>query len=158
MKIELRNVKHAKFASEETECFEATIYIDGVKAGTAENAGHGGPTTISPYSLEKKIKTFTDTLPPTSYEGVELEMTPELYIDNLMYDWQIETSLKRKMKNRIMFTKFGKVGIFETKRMVSEQLAALLANPPRTWEASQILNHLPIADALVIYKANTEIP
>ena len=33
MKIELKNVQYAAFASEETNCFEATIYVDGIFAG-----------------------------------------------------------------------------------------------------------------------------
>ena len=42
MKITVKNVKVAEFASEETLCFEATVYIDGVRAFTAHNDGHGG--------------------------------------------------------------------------------------------------------------------
>lgn len=32
-RVTLRNIKHAAFASQETECFNATVYIDGVKEG-----------------------------------------------------------------------------------------------------------------------------
>ena len=41
MKITLRNIKHSKFASQETLCFEASIYVDGVRRGTVENSGRG---------------------------------------------------------------------------------------------------------------------
>lgn len=41
MKVELKNIKIAKFASEETLCFEATIYIDGKRSGTVKNNGWG---------------------------------------------------------------------------------------------------------------------
>ncbi len=46
MNITLKNFKHAAFASQETYCFEATVYIDGKKAGTASNDGHGGCTFV----------------------------------------------------------------------------------------------------------------
>lgn len=42
MKITLKNLKVAKFMSQETLCYQATIYVDDKKAGTAENEGHGG--------------------------------------------------------------------------------------------------------------------
>ena len=46
MKIDLKNLKFAEFASQETNCFSATVYIDGVKATTISNDGHGGPNRV----------------------------------------------------------------------------------------------------------------
>jgi hypothetical protein len=43
MKVELKNVKYSAFASQETHCFEATVYIDGKRVGTVSNEGYGGP-------------------------------------------------------------------------------------------------------------------
>lgn len=44
MEITLKNIKVAKFMSEETTCFQAVVYVDGKKAGMAQNDGHGGST------------------------------------------------------------------------------------------------------------------
>jgi hypothetical protein len=63
MDIKLKNIKHMPSLSEETECFSATIYIDGVKKGTASNRGHGGPNEIHPYALADEINTYAKTLP-----------------------------------------------------------------------------------------------
>ena len=41
--ITIKNIKHAAFASEETHCFEATIYIDNKRSLRVSNDGHGGP-------------------------------------------------------------------------------------------------------------------
>ena len=41
MKLELKNLKHAEFASQETNCFEAKLYINGVFSATLTNDGHG---------------------------------------------------------------------------------------------------------------------
>jgi hypothetical protein len=38
----LKNVKIAEFASQETWCFEATLYLDDKRIGTVTNDGHGG--------------------------------------------------------------------------------------------------------------------
>lgn len=46
----LKNIKIAEFASEETWCFEATLYVDGKKIGRVSNDGHGGPNY---YDFEK---------------------------------------------------------------------------------------------------------
>lgn len=43
-RISLKNFKHAKFASQETQCFGAAVYFDGVKIGDASNDGHGAAT------------------------------------------------------------------------------------------------------------------
>jgi hypothetical protein len=48
MKIEVRNVKFSAFASQETNCFEATIWIDGKRIGAARNEGHGARRTSNP--------------------------------------------------------------------------------------------------------------
>ena len=53
MKITLKNLKVAKFMSQETTCFQATVYVDGKKAGTAENEGHGGCTNVH---LDKEFR------------------------------------------------------------------------------------------------------
>lgn len=63
MKIELKNVKHAKFASEETDCFEASVYIDGKKAGTVSNDGRGGPNRYLPNTLYMALDDHAKTLP-----------------------------------------------------------------------------------------------
>ncbi len=42
-RVEIKNLKYAAFASQETSCFEATIYVDGKRFCTARNEGSGGP-------------------------------------------------------------------------------------------------------------------
>ena len=67
MKIELKRVEHAKFASEETECFKANLYVDGKKIATCDNDGHGGPTRVH-YDRKyadriARFKAHVDSLP-----------------------------------------------------------------------------------------------
>ena len=40
--ITLKNVKHNASMSHETQCFSATVYVDGKKFCTVEDSGHGG--------------------------------------------------------------------------------------------------------------------
>lgn len=69
-KIEVRNLKHAAFASEETHCFEASVYVDGKRFCTASNDGHGGPDMYTPVKpnqtsteLHKQIEEIGAQLP-----------------------------------------------------------------------------------------------
>lgn len=48
--ITLRNVKYAQFASQETACFEATVYVDGRKFCHVHNDGHGGCNFYQPIN------------------------------------------------------------------------------------------------------------
>tara|TARA_B100000530_G_C15750158_1_gene405280 strand:+ start:158 stop:700 length:543 start_codon:yes stop_codon:yes gene_type:complete len=43
MKIELKKLQYSEFASHETHCFQADIWVDGKKTLFAENDGRGGP-------------------------------------------------------------------------------------------------------------------
>jgi hypothetical protein len=72
MEITLKNISHNERLSEETNCFSATIYIDGKKAGEASNHGHGGPTMLHPRELEQKIDAYAKTLPPGRGGGHDL--------------------------------------------------------------------------------------
>ena len=47
MKLELKKLQYSEFASHETHCFEADIWVDGKKALFAENDGRGGPNNYS---------------------------------------------------------------------------------------------------------------
>ena len=63
MKIELKNLKHYPSMSEETTCFQASVYIDGKKAGDVKNDGHGGAHYFYPFGLAEKLNSYGATLP-----------------------------------------------------------------------------------------------
>ena len=42
MKLELKNIKHSEFASHETFCYEAILYVDGKPFAYVRNDGQGG--------------------------------------------------------------------------------------------------------------------
>jgi hypothetical protein len=110
MKIELKNVKHSKFASQETNCFEATIYIDGKKQGTADNNGHGGSTSVHPNALYVALSAYAETLQPTVYEDKQFLLGAGDVIDDLLADWLYSRDLKRAMQKRILSMRDGNLG------------------------------------------------
>jgi hypothetical protein len=158
MKIELKALKYSDFASQETHCFQANIYIDGKMRGWADNDGRGGMTNIQPHELWSEIKQHTDKIPPTIYKYGDQEMTleesPDSYIDGLVTLALHEKDLKRAMKTRILFVQENQV--FETGKLTAAQLAASLANAEALkarLKTEKVLNLLPIAEALELYAA-----
>lgn len=49
MKIELKNIKYSAFASEETHCYEAALYVDGKPLAIVRNDGHGGADYVDQH-------------------------------------------------------------------------------------------------------------
>lgn len=101
MKIELRKLSINTRMSEETVCFVADVYIEGVKAGTASNQGHGGSTsyhhlnTDTSKMLIKNAETFCKGLPPVTSHGITIPMDLELYIDNLVEQEDNKKAIKQ---------------------------------------------------------------
>ncbi len=72
--ITVKNVKYSEFMSHETNCFEATVYVDGKRFCKARNEGMGGETIFYPFDnkitnadLYKKI-TDLNTVIQRHYE------------------------------------------------------------------------------------------
>ena len=155
MKIELKSLKYSDFASQETHCFQANVYIDGKMQGWASNDGRGGMTNIQPRELYEAIKLHTDKIPPRIYEygdqKMELEESPDSYIDGLVTLSLHEKDLKRAMKKKILFTRKNQV--FETQNFDAAKLSAAVNHPQvrEKLDADEILNLLPMSEALTLY-------
>lgn len=110
MKIELKNIKFAAFATEETHCFNATVYLDGTRSGTVSNEGHGGPNRYEPFALEKTIDAYAKTLPPIDTSDMyddgkvhTMESSADILIGNLMNSWLVDRDLKRHCSKKVLF-------------------------------------------------------
>ena len=51
--ISIKGLRLSKDFSEETHCFQATVYIDGKRAFIAHNDGHGGANYYAPHGVSK---------------------------------------------------------------------------------------------------------
>jgi len=56
-RIALKKFKHAAFASQETLCFTATIYLDGRKVGDVHSDGNGGEANLyfADWQVERNL-------------------------------------------------------------------------------------------------------
>jgi hypothetical protein len=161
MKIELKNIKHSEFASQETNCYQATIYIDGKRVGTVENAGHGGCDNVYPYQVAQQINAYAKTLPktvcsfidPETGKPAEMEQDHETIFGDILSSWLMSKDLKRLMSKRIVFVKEDG-NVYETKALKADQLKLNLnqSRLPEMLKAKTILNLLPFDQALTIYR------
>lgn len=70
MKIELKRFTTNARLSQETTAFAADVWVDGKKAGYAENDGHGGSTIVHlDPSVRAQVEAHGKTIVPTEYKS-----------------------------------------------------------------------------------------
>lgn len=87
MNITLKSIKYSEFASHETHCFEATVYVDGKRFCTVQNDGSGGPDNFWPLKTEpgaqvgfyKRVKEIEAEL---AKEKVDVDGTGKYWVEN----------------------------------------------------------------------------
>jgi hypothetical protein len=157
MKIELKNIKHSEFASHETNCYEATIYIDGKKAGVVSNDGHGGCDHVTPWELAVEIDAYAKTLPKmsigTGLNTIEAEQNHETIFADIVAEWLHAKDLKRALSRYVMFTR-DDGRLYQSAGMKKDALAKYLSEPklPEAIKSKEILNLMPFDKALQIYR------
>lgn len=82
MKIELKKIKTIRAMSEETECFIAELWLDGVHRGNVSNRGHGGPDSYDDHKAEMELNAYGKTLPPEPRYG--LTMNADLLVGDVL--------------------------------------------------------------------------
>lgn len=99
MKIELKNIKHYASMSEETNCYEAVLYIDGKAVASVCNRGTGGETNIVPTpqgrAMVLEAQKYCTTLPPYKSGEFSIDMNLEMLCDDLLDAWLRQKETKR---------------------------------------------------------------
>ena len=151
MKLELKNIKHTAWASEETHCYQASLYVNGKPVAIVSNDGHGGPDRdyahpkIEPHTYRfvmTEVHAYFKSLPniPSEWNEDGMEQTLEFWCADQVNDWLSARELKGKLKSGFLFQFADKVGVFSHKTRPSHAHKAI------------ILNDMPFADALAIWK------
>lgn len=139
--VELKNVKTSKFASEETICFEASVYVDGVKVGVVSNDGRGGCNMWSPWSAEAQVKAIALAMP--KYKNETFEVADQL-VNDLLMRIDVEKEVKRKMKDRMYFIKNNE--LYTTVKLTPAQIQKINMDPAWRANAEQKLGGRMIFD------------
>lgn len=172
MKLELKNIKHAAFASEETHCFEAVLYVDGKPFATISNDGHGGCDHVHPYKLTHrdsaerkawqdtmdKIDAYFASLPKSKLDlgngmTADIPETLELWACGQVNEFLAKRDFKRAIKSKVLGQ--FKDGIYQWKK--APDLAKQIALIKQKYASEQvvILNELDEATAFKLYKEGT---
>jgi hypothetical protein len=146
--VTLKNIRQAAFASRGTLCFEASVYIDGKRAGEVSNDGNGGCNRYRPFSLEGQLEAIARTVP-----GIDaVEPADELVLEYLTRH-DTEKRLRRDLPVRMIYlTPDGR--LMQTNKASPAQVDAWVAEAAQPKNAARIgtvLNTLPIAEAVTVF-------
>ena len=107
-KIEMKNISYYKRGSEETPCYNATVYINGKKAVEVSNDGHGGcdrqwTYPESEFNLREIDKWCVAKFGQSSWEyggqTYSTDIDLEHYCHDELYKHLDTKLLKKNMKN-----------------------------------------------------------
>ena len=156
--IELKNIKHTAWMSEETHCYQATLYVDGVKWGTVSNQGHGGCDDLHGENKSyDEIKELNDrieeTYEPYQYEGYTLKKDLDMVCADLVNQWLRDKDFNRAMKSKVLFTKPDTQGIWQLAVKKPMTLWMMLDTMKAKHPQNTYLADLPVDEAKAIYFA-----
>lgn len=160
MKIELKKINFDARATEETNCFSASLYVNGEEIGIVSNKGRGGCDWFSgdQEKYDAADKWCKANIPPRKFYGQEQPSDLESYYNELLEDHLVRKEVKKLMKSRILFVneagelrEAGYKGVRKIEQMHIDYFKS--RNP-----GQKILNELPEDEAFQIFKEKTAAP
>jgi len=165
MTFTLKGFKHSKFASQETECYQTDVLIDGELAFRAINSGQGGPDMYVTYGpnynrgLLEKAQEFCKTLPSTQSGDYIFDSDLELVMQDMIThiltkgdeNKALNKILKKSKTNAILRLSTDKSGSYRTSPIpYSEEMASTirLRNPQGVSFLNEELSKNPDFDVL----------
>jgi hypothetical protein len=157
MKLELKNIKHTAWASEETHCYQASLYVNGKPVAIVSNDGRGGTDRDYPHPkieahtyrfVMTEVHAYFKSLPNTPSEWNEdgMEQRLEFWCADQVNDWLSARELKSKLRKAFLFQFADRVGVFAHK-----------TRPSRAAGVAVVLNDLPFDEALSIWKETANV-
>lgn len=126
MKIELKRFTSNARLSQETTAFAADVWVDGKKAGTAENDGHGGATFVHlDRSVRDAVEAHGKALVPPEYK--DFTGGAEWIVDQL-----VEAELQKK-SDKAFAKKIAKADAKEKAACAARGLVAARLRHGDTW-------------------------
>ena len=167
-RIELKNIKHTAWASEETHCYQATLYVNGEKWGQVSNDGHGGCDRFygengKGYAdIEKLNVLIGKTYKPYTFgdgnDEVILGTAPrsidqdlEMVCGDLVNQWLRGKEFTKAMKSKVLFTHPDKDGVWQVPVRRPQTLWMVLDSMKAKYPHYTYLADLPVDEAKAIY-------
>ena len=167
--LEVKNLSHYARGSEETPCYNATVYINGKKAIEIKNEGRGGmdyqdvypemydifpDKNILKMANEWCVKTFGQESFKFMSGGKEETCTYDIdlehYCHKVLYDWLDTKKLKQDLKKQWLFVEKGQ--LMGYKKRANDTDTAFKHFFEKNHPNDKCLNFLPFDDALKLFK------
>jgi hypothetical protein len=162
MNLEMKAIKFSEWASEETYCYQANVYLDGKPLAMVSNDGHGGCDREYSHNkfkgdyraTRKKVDDYFKSLPNTDvgkYKNIPegFEQTFERWCHDQVCTYLYRRDLKKALKkNKVVKRKNdeGKMSLYDY------GINALSDAIKHRWPEAIILNDLPEDEALTIWR------
>ena len=162
-KLEVKNISYYERGSEETPCYNATVYINGKKAVEVSNDGHGGSDRqhvwhengfrlqeINEWCVAKFGKSTWEYGGQTYSTDLDLEH----YCHDELYKHLDTKLLKRNMKKNVMFFRDksdiekGQYSMIK----IQNNIGGLMAYIKDKFPKCIVLNDMPLEKALETFR------
>lgn len=172
MNLTLKNIKHAAFASEETYCYSAVLYLDGKALAIVGNDGQGGCDYVHPATRTMDMNVYRSALEeitafflgqPEKATGIPNPDGTEFMMRDTLETWcsyQVSLFLaakemSRELKKHIIFVKNkNDSDLFRLKIVDMSKISILKARIKKDFPDSVILNDLSKEDAFGLWLAS----
>ena len=163
MKLEMKSIKHSAFASEETDCYEGYVYVDGKKAIYVSNDGKGGSDRQYtedrfPHTIIREIDEWCKKNLPKwkmssdGNDAEEYDTSFEMWCHDQVHLWKRSKELKRLFnKNKIVYIKENEIYAWGNKGI--KKISGVHINKFKiaNKNINIILNEMPFEKALKTY-------
>ena len=159
MDITLKNIKHMASLSEETHCYSADLYVEGVKWGEVSNRGHGGPDDFHGVGgkgwrdIEALNARIAAEYPPHEAYGMTLEQDLEMVCGDLVNQHLVAKDFRRAMRTKVMWLNPGNPGVWQLpvpKGRTAREIVDLLKVKQPDLVRSYLVD-MPESEALAAY-------
>lgn len=156
MKIELKSIQYSAFASQETSCYSANLYVDGRKIGTVGNDGQGGCDRFhgDRAAFDAADLWCRTNLPKwAGLDGETLDTDLELHCGALIDDWLAAKHLRSTLRANVMFLHPVDGRLYQVRH--KGEIARTTAAVTRQHPGATVLNSQPFEAALALYRKAT---
>lgn len=159
--IEMKAIKRSEFASEETHCYEAKIYLNGKQFCEVSNHGRGASDDQHPLgdytykdvrALDQRCR---NEMPKWSMlDDTEHHTNLEMWCGDQINKWLAFKDMTRLMKSKVLMVDGDGISTFGYKG-VKKLDARHLIHAERAYPKDIILNTLPVDQAFDIFYEKT---
>ena len=162
MKFELKAIKFYESMSEETNCFQGKLYINGKYVADVKNSGQGGNTDVYPLnklsgSMIAEAEKYLSHQPKKKCDTFDFEYirTVESEVDDLFADWLKAKEDKKFAKQMDKGILYGTKYNYQMTYWKNMSITAMLNNPIGKARLIQVVKDLKAKGETIL---NTNLP